>query len=73
MQVTKEKRLYMETKNRKPLVVIRVEFSPSNDAGHRLGRVFELLLAKHSDNHLNGKQQDNKTTDAVNREETWQQ
>lgn len=48
-----------------PLVVAKVEFSPSSDAGHRLRKVFELLLAKHSDNHLNGKQAENKTVDAV--------
>lgn len=54
-----------------PLLVTKVEFSPSGDASHRLRRVFELLLAKHSDNYLNGKQQENKTVDAVKREEIW--
>ena len=56
-----------------PLVVTKVEFSPSSDAGHRLRKAFKLLLAKHGDNHLNGKKQENKTVTAVNREETWQQ
>ncbi len=63
----------MRTKNKKPLVVTRVKFLPSSDAGHRLKRVFELLFAKHSDNHFNGKKQENKTVDAVKREEIWRQ
>lgn len=52
-----------------PLVVAKVEFLPSSDAGHRLRKVFELLLTKHSDNYLNDKQLENKTNTAVNREE----
>ena len=56
-----------------PSVVAKVEFSPSSDAGHRLKRVFELLFAKHSDNHFNGKQHENKTVTAVKREEIWRQ
>ena len=39
----------MRTKNRKPLVVTRVEFSPGSDAQMRLRKVFDLLLTPHGD------------------------
>ena len=39
----------MGNKNRKPLVVTKVEFLPASDAQMRLRKVFDLLLTPHGD------------------------
>lgn len=65
----------MGTKNRKLMVVTRVEFSPSSDAQMRLRKVFDLLLTPHGNNkkcedtHLNNGKNGGKGDTDVSRQQ----